>query len=227
MWIASLAILILLAIVFYFYIRNSGLPAVTRTVQLVGPIADARNPGTFKSELPLSFNEKEGLTFSYSGWVLVEDWMYRQGALKTIFVKGTADSKAQCPGVYLDATSNSMIIKVDTFGDTESIEVPNLPARKWIHLVLVVDQDSVDVYIDGILRIHHTLLKLPRQNSGSVFIAPGGGWAGQIGTLVYHRYAVSPGEIASLMATPPYEDSTKSKIPLPPYFDTTWYIGRF
>lgn len=228
MWAASLLTLLVIAGVLYYVIRTSGaVPAPARTTTIVGPIADARNPATFKGEIPISFNEKEGLTFSYSGWLLVEDWMYRQGALKAVFVKGSADSKAKCPGVYLDATSNSMLVKIDTFGDSETIEIPNLPARKWIHLAIVVDQDSVDVYIDGILRVHHSLLKLPRQNTGAVYVAPEGGWAGQIGSLVYHKYALSQGEISSLMATAPYEDSTKSKIPLPPYFDTTWYIGRF
>lgn len=227
MWIASLVILLLFAGVLYYVIRNSKTIGGARVVELVGPIADARNPGTYREEIPLSFNEKEGLTFSYSGWILVEDWMYRQGAERCLFVKGSADSKTKCPGVYLDPTSNAMLIKVDTFGDTETIEIPNLPARKWIHLAIVVDQDSVDVYIDSILRIHHSLLKLPRQNTGAVYIAPDGGWAGQIGSLKYHRYALSPGEISTLMSEPPYEDATKSKIPLPPYFDTTWYIGRF
>ena len=228
MWVASLLTLIVLAGVLYIYLRSSGtVVGSPRTVELVGAIRNAREPSSFKGEVPLSFNEKEGLTFSYSAWVLIEDWMYRQGALKTMFVKGSADSKTQCPGVHLDATSNTMLVKLDTYGDTETIEIPNLPARKWIHLAIVVDQDSVDVYIDSILRVHHSLLKLPRQTTGPVFIAPQGGWAGQIGSLIYHKYALTPGEIVSLMGTAPYEDSTKSKIPLPPYFDTTWYIGRF
>lgn len=229
MWITTWLTLILIAILLYYFIRyglkESGV--IQRSVELVGPIADARNPSTFKGEIPLSFNEKEGLVFSYSGWLLVEDWMYRQGAEKCVFVKGTADFKAQCPGVYLDATSNTMLVKLDTFGDTETIDIPNLPARKWIHFAVVVDQTSVDIYIDGILRIHHSLRKLPRQNSGSVFVAPQGGWAGQIGTLKYFRYALSAGELASQVGTAPYEDATKSKIPLPPYFDNTWYLGRF
>jgi hypothetical protein len=153
--------------------------------------------------------------------------MYRQGEPKCIFTKGTPDFKVGCPGLFLDATSNAMILKVDTFGDTESIDVPNLPARKWIHFVVVVDQTSINLYIDGVLRKYYNLKSLPRQNEASVLVAAQGGWAGQIGSLTYHRYAVQQGEVSTLMAVAPYEDSTKSKIPLPPYFDNTWYIGRF
>jgi len=228
--IATVITLTIAAIVIYVLIRyfmsNGGVGSPT-TVTLVGPIADARNPSTFKGEIPLSLNEKEGMVFSYSGWLLVEDWMYNQGSLRCVFNKGSADFKSQCPGLYLDATSNTLLVKVDTYGDTETIQVPNLPARKWIHLAVVVNQNAVTTYIDGILRVYHSLTKLPRQNTGSVFVAAKGGWAGQIGSLTYHRYALEQAEISRLMGTAPYEDTTKSTIPLPPYFDTTWYLGRF
>lgn len=227
--ITTVIILAALAVILYAVIqffRGHTVVAPT-TVTLVGPIADARNPSTFKGEIPLSTNEKEGMVFSYSGWLLVEDWMYNQGNLKCIFNKGSADFKIQCPGLYLDATSNTMLLKLDTYGDTETVQIPNLPARKWIHFAIVVNQTAVSVFVDGILRTYHSLIKLPRQNGGSLFVAAQGGWAGQIGSLTYHRYAVDQNEVSRLMAIAPYEDETKSKIPLPPYFDTTWYLGRF
>ena len=230
-WVTTAIALTLLAFVLYlviqYFVSKGAVVGIPTTVTIVGPIADARNPSTFKDSVPLSLNEKDGMAFSYSGWLLVEDWMYRQGSLRCIFNKGSADFARQCPGLYLDATSNTMILKVDTYGDTESIQIPNLPARKWIHFAIVVNQSAVSVYIDGILRVYHSLLKLPRQNSGSVFVAPQGGWAGQIGSLMYSRSALEQGDVSRLMAVAPYEDATKSTIPLPPYFDTTWYLGRF
>ena len=229
-WVTTGIVLTLAAFILYLviqYFLGNGNIGTPTTVTIVGPISDARNPSTFKESVPLSLNEKEGMVFSYSGWILIEDWMYRQGNLRCIFNKGSSDFSSQCPGLYLDATSNTMLLKIDTYGDTESIQIPNLPARKWIHFAVIVDQSAVSTYIDGILRVHHSLKKLPRQNKGSVFVAAQGGWAGQVGTLTYHRYALDQGEVSRLMAIAPYEDSTKSKIPLPPYFDTTWYLGRF
>lgn len=226
---AIVIVLTLVAFIIYLVVQylHSGPAVAPMTVSIVGPISDARTQSTLKDPVPLSMNEKEGMVFSYSGWLLIEDWMYRQGSLKPIFIKGTADSGSECPGLYLDSTSNTMILKLNTYGDTESLQIPNLPARKWIHFAVIVDQTAVNVYIDSILRIYHSLKKLPRQNSGSVFVASQGGWAGQIGSLTYHRYALDQGEVSRLMAVAPYEDTTKSKIPLPPYFDTTWYLGRF
>ena len=187
MWVTTLITLIAIAVAIYFAITRVFTPAAMgKTVNIVGPIADAKNPSTFRGEIPLSTNEKEGLTYSYSAWIMVEDWMYRQGSERNIFNKGSTDFKTQSPGVFLDSTSNSILVKIDTFGETETFDIPNLPARKWIHFAIVVDQTSVDVYIDGVLRLHHTLRKLPRQNSGPVVVAGQGGWAGQIGTLTYH-----------------------------------------
>ena len=227
-WATTLITLIFVAVVVYFFIKYSLREVViSRNVQLVGPIADAKTPTKYAGEIPLSFNEKDGAVFSYSGWILIDDWMYGQGSERCIFNKGADDQSTNCPGVYLDSTSNSMIVKIDTFGDADRVEIENLPARKWLHFALVVNQTAVDVYIDGILRKHHSLRKLPRQNNGAVQIAPNGGWSGQIGTLYYFRYALSQPEITGQVGTAPYEDTTKSKIPLPPYFDNTWYIGRF
>lgn len=229
-WITTVIVLAIAAIAIYVviqYFRSNDAIGSSMTTTIVGPIANARDPSTFKGRIPLSMNEKDGMVFSYSGWLLIEDWMYRQGSLRCIFNKGTSDFKSQCPGLYLDATSNTMLLKVDTYGDTETVQIPNLPARKWIHFVVVVNQNAVNVYIDGILRVYHSLTKLPRQNTGTVFVAGQGGWAGQIGSLTYHRYAVEQSEVSRLMGVAPYEDTTKSTIPLPPYFDTTWYLGRF
>lgn len=229
-WITSVATLITVAIVLYFIVRAAikgqvvGNPTV---VEIVGALRDGREPMTFSGEIPLSDNEKQGLVFSYACWFSVDDWFYRQGEQRCLFSKGTADLKVQCPGVCLDGTSNTLLVTLDTYDQTETIQIPNLPAQKFIHLAIVVDQISVEIYIDGILRIHHSLRQLPRQNRGGVHISQQGGWAGEIGSLTYHRYALTPAEINGLMATPPYEDPNKKKKPLPPYLDTTWYVGRF
>lgn len=230
-WTTTVATLIAVGIALYFVVRymmSGGAVGEPQQVTIVGPISDARETITFRGSIPRSLNEKEGLTFSYAAWILVDDWMYRQGeALRNIFVKGTSDSTSQCPGLYLDGTSNAMILKMDTYGDTASIQIPNLPAKKWIHVTVVTDQTKVQVYIDGILRIQQTLRNLPRQNSGPVYVATEGGWAGQIGSLEYFRRALTQNEISNLVSTPPYEDATKARVPLPPYLDDSWYLGRY
>lgn len=177
--------------------------------------------GTVKTsnpvKLPLSLNEPEGITFSYSMWLLVKDFTTGYGTRRTILTKG------DCPGIYLDATSNSLIVAVKTYGTTETILISNIPALKWMHLGVVVDQQSVDVYINGTLRQHHTLNQLPDQNDSPVDI--GGEWNGVIGNVVYYPRSLSYGEINALASAepPPFQDQVIGK---KNYFDITWYIGR-
>ena len=170
--------------------------------------------------LPQSFNQPEGLTYSYSGWILVNDFGEGYGTRRTIFKTGD-----DTPALYIDSTSNSFIVAVRTFGSTETILIPNVPALKWLHLGLVVDQQAVDVYINGILRQHHTLGQLPQQTS-TPSIQMGPGWDGVLAKLVYYSRALRPSEIKRL-AEEPVPDDLQKKPAEPQYFDLSWYIGRF
>jgi hypothetical protein len=170
--------------------------------------------------LPISFNQPEGLTYSYSGWVLVKDFGAGYGKRQTIFKAGE-----DAPALYIDSTSNSFIVAVNTFGSTETILIPSIPAMKWLHVALVVDQQSVDVYINGILRQHHTLGQLPKQNVDAA-ITMGPGWDGVLARLVYYSRALKHTEVKRLAAEPLPDDLQKEPAG-PQYFDLSWYIGRF
>ena len=167
--------------------------------------------------LPRSYNQAEGLTYSYAGWILVKDFTRGFGTKRRIF------SKNDSPGVYLDSTSNAILIAVKTFGTTETILIPNVPAMKWIHLALVVDQHSVDVYINGILRQHHTLGQLPKQDDGAIVAGPG--WDGVLAGLYYYNKSLNYREIKAL-AREPLPNDLELKPSGPQYFDISWYIGR-
>lgn len=206
----------LVALFVFFYFSRAG----TGTTDAQTLVAGTQS-GTVKTRnsvaLPLAFNEPQGLTYTYSMWMLVKDFTTGYGTRRTILTKG------DCPGIYLDATSNSLIVSVKTYGTTETILISNLPALKWIHLGVVVDQQSVDVYINGILRQHHTLNQLPDQNEDPVEI--GGDWNGLIGRVVYYPRSLSYGELNALASAEPPPDSTEV-IGKKNYFDISWYIGR-
>jgi hypothetical protein len=167
--------------------------------------------------LPLSFNEPEGLTYSYSMWLLIRDFTTGYGTRRPILVKGDS------PGIYLDSTSNSLVVAIKTYGTTETVLIPNIPAMKWIHLAVVVNQYAVDVYVNGTLRQHHTLTQLPDQTTDPVVIGPG--WNGLIGRALYYPRSLSYSEIHEMASAepPPYNETVIGKNN---YFDITWYTGR-
>jgi hypothetical protein len=172
---------------------------------------------TFPTAIPRSYNEAEGLTYSYTTWLLIKDFTKGYGERRRIF------SKEDSPGLYIDSTSNSLIVAIDTYGNTETILIPNVPAMKWIHFAMVVDQHSVDIYINGILRKHHTLGQLPQLNDNVVAI--GSNWDGVIARLTYYARSLNHVEIKNMVKEPIPNDLDRKPAP-PNYFDISWYIGR-
>jgi hypothetical protein len=189
---------------------------------LTGSISGKEVKTATADKIGRSFNQKEGATFTYTGWILVKDFTYNYGRKRLIFTKG------DCPGLYLDTTSNSLLVVVKTYADTpETILISNITSNKWIHFAIVVDQDSVDIYINGVVRQHHTLLQLPKQNNDEVRMGSdsAAGWEGVLSNLQYTPRSLSAGEVAALTANVPTDDLS-IKPSGPQYFDMTWYIGR-
>lgn len=172
---------------------------------------------SFTTMLPRSYNQPEGMTYSYSAWILVKDFTKGFGTRRRIF------SKEDSPALYLDSTSNSFLVAVDTYGTTETILIPNIPAMKWVQYAMIVDQHSVDIYINGILRKHHTLAQLPQLNDAALSI--GSQWDGVLSRLTYYPRALDFKEIKEIMKEDVPSDLQRDAAP-PTYFDISWYIGR-
>lgn len=205
------------------YVVWKSLPNIigAEDIKQVKILADSRAGDTQNTSMtvtPLSFNQPEGITYSYTAWVLIKDFAKGYGQRRRIF------SKDDAPGLYIDSTSNSLVVAIQTFGATETILIPNIPAMKWLHIGIVVDQQAVDIFINGTLRQHHTLGQLPKQTSGATVM--GGGWDGVVSKIVYYPRALKHTEIKTL-------SQEKTPDPLqrvpsgPQYFDISWYTGRF
>lgn len=210
----------------YFYIKRSAGQTVTSQKTLQGTLEDGKRAFDTKIDIPKSYNEKEGMTFSYSCWIKIDDFAYRYGEQKVIFTKGPTDLSTMCPALFLDGTTNSLLVKLDTFGGTETIPISNIPAKKWLHFALAVDQDSVDIYINGTLYLHHTLTQLPKQNTYTVQTGIGGGFDGKIGSLQYYSYFLTPETVKTIMGSPPTPSPSDVDGPAPPYFDISWWTSR-
>ncbi len=215
--LAILAVLAVVAAVVWFYF-NTAATADPKEVVIVKGSQTGDIQRTVRPTLPVSFNQAEGLTYSYTCWVLVKDFGKGYGKRRRIFTNDDS------PGMYIDSTSNSFVVSVKTFGTTETILIPNIPAMKWIHVGIVVDQQSVDVYINGTLRQHHTLSQLPKQTTPAVTTGPG--WDGVLADLVYYPRTLRHTEIKKL-SQDPVPDSLQRVPSSPQYFDISWYVGRF
>lgn len=221
----SIVIACMVVAFLYYYFAQGPTSSTTKTIQ--GSIADGRRSFNSNQTLPVSYDQSQGLTFSYTCWIKIDDFVYRYGQQKIIFTKGPSDLSSSCPALLVDANTNSLLVKIDTYGSTETIPISNIPAKKWIHVGIAVNQDAVDIYINGVLYIHHSLAQLPRQNSDTVHTGVGGGFDGKIALLEYHPSFLGPSDmLASMQTSPSPSHEDKGIGPLPPYFDISWWTKR-
>jgi hypothetical protein len=208
--------LAVVALVLFFMVQLSPTPPGD-----VVPLVPGSIPGSeeqvITAVLPRSKNQPEGAVYSLDGWVLVNDFTTGFGERRPIL------NRENSPGVFLDSTSNSLIFSVKTYGGVETILVENIPAKKWIHFAIVVDQQAVHVYINGKLRQHHTLGQLPDLSDGPVVF--GKGWDGVVGKVTFYARSLTNMEVDKLSKQEPPDDLQR-KPQAGGYFDLSWYMGR-
>lgn len=151
-------------------------------------------------------NPVVGLELSYSFWIYVNDWDYKFGEWKNILVKGnTNGNSGVSPGIWLYPNTNALHARISTSADpNEGCDVQNIPLKKWVHVCYVLNNRSVDIYINGGLQRSCTLKGIPNINQADLHVCQDGGFYGQISRLQYFARAVSPTEVKNLYVDGPY-----------------------
>jgi len=152
-------------------------------------------------------NSDEGLEFSYSVWIYIQDWT---PGWKNIFVKGdktdgAGTNSARAPGLWLYPDTNALHARINTFASpNEGCDIKNIPLQKWVHITYVLNNRTVDIYIDGKLERSCVLRGVPKLNDEPVRVCDNDGFFGKISNLVYFRYALKPDEVYKIYASGPY-----------------------
>lgn len=197
-----------------------------------------------KDSIPVlrSKNAREGIEFTYSTWIYIDDLEYKSGQKKHIFHKGSSNIKGKgsfddvntlglafpnnAPGLYLHETKNTLVVIMNTFDKVlEEVEIPNIPLNKWLHVVIRVKHRFMDVYINGTIAVRHKFASVPKQNYGDVYVSKNGGFSGNISSLRYFNYALTGVEILDLNSAGPNLKADKSMNVFPPYFSLRWYFS--
>ena len=187
-----------------------------------------------------SVDQVDGMEFTWSVWIYVDDFTYRQDAYKHVFHKGNDDINTttiptgvnqpnNAPGLYITPHTNKLMVIMNTFDTVnEEIIIPDLPLNKWVNVIIRVDdQHQLDVYINGTLTKRHMLKGVPKQNYGDVYASMNGGFSGYTSELRYFDSALGTNRINSIVDAGPNmkmsgDDMTKSK---PHYLSTRWYFA--
>jgi hypothetical protein len=245
--IAKIAFLIVVLILFVLALRL-GIAIIgwvfspSPTPHLIDGMVDAKQTLVFGQD-PQSDNftpivrSTNGLGFTWSTWIYIDDYQYLKGQYKHIFSKGNSDLDGSglvypnnAPGVYLTPNNNNLLIIMNSFEEiNEDIIIPDIPLNKWLHIVVRCNGDVVDVYINGTITQSIHLKSVPKQNYGDVYVGLNGGFSGNISNLWYYNYALGTAEILGLFKWGPNTNMAKKRQPTSntyaDYLSLRWFFG--
>lgn len=170
-----------------------------------------------------SVNASEGIEFTWSCWIYIDDLGYNEKKYRCVFYKGNNFSENQStqqsneteptiglnfpnnsPGVYLAPNKNELVVIMNTFNViNEQITIPDIPVKKWVNLIIRCQNDTIDIYINGTIVKSHKLHGVPKQNYGDVYIGADGGFSGYVSNLWYYNHALGIYEITNLVRKGP------------------------
>ena len=183
-----------------------------------------------------SVNDREGLEFTWSTWILIDDPVYREGSYRHIFHKGEGhlddsgmSSPNNAPGLYLAPHGNTLVVVMSTFDNIgEEIKVPDIPLNKWVNVCIRVRGRRISVYVNGALAEERLLDGIPKQNYGNVYVGMNGGFGGYISSLRYYDFGLGVAQIADLASAGPNTSSVDKNIDSKDYdyLALRWYAGQ-
>jgi len=245
--VAKIAFLLLVLIVFILLLRL-GIQAISyfmapsSSPKVIDGMIDAthmqiipQNPAVSHS-VPIlrSVNQEDGIEFTWGVWTFIKN-LSPENRYKHVFHKGNDKIDASlglnfpnnAPGLYIAPNTNNFVIMMNTFNKIkEEIVVEDIPLNKWICVIIRVENNNLDVYINGVIVKRHVLASVPKQNYGDVYASMNGGYNGFTSDLRYWNYALNIRDIQKVVDNGPNlemkgSDMTESE---PRYFSLRWFF---
>ena len=181
-----------------------------------------------------SVNATDGIEFTWSVWILIDDLTYNTGKYKCVFYKGNdgiqdtgLNFPNNAPGLYINPDTNAMTIMMNTFNViNQMVEIPDVPLNKWFNVIIRCENTTLDIYINGSIIKSQMLHGVPKQNYGNVYVGMNGGFSGNISNLWYYDYALGIAEIQRIVQKGPNTKLLSSSFSSknPNYLSLRWYF---
>ena len=197
----------------FFFNYTSGSP------KLIDGMVDAKQLLVFPQDpaaensatIIRSVNANDGIEFTWSVWVYIDDLTYNATKYKCVFYKGNDNVQEtglnfpnNAPGLYIAPNTNDLVVIMNTFNViNEEVVISDIPLNKWVSVIIRCENTSLDVYINGMIAKSHILHGVPKQNYGDVYVGMNGGFSGFISNLWYYNYALGVSAIQRIMQKGP------------------------
>jgi hypothetical protein len=84
-----------------------------------------------------------------------------------------------------------------------TIDVPNIPLKKWFHLAIRLENSILDVYVNGTIDQRQILSNVPKQNYYDIFVCQHGGFQGSLSDLRYFNSALNVFQLNTIVSNGP------------------------
>lgn len=158
-----------------------------------------------------SVNANDGIEFTWSVWVFINNLQTNADIYKHVFSKGNSKLEQNgliepnnAPGLYIAPNTNTLVVKMNTFEViNEEILIPDIPLNKWVNVIIRCQNTTLDVYVNGTIARSVQLMGVPKQNYGDVYVAMNGGFDGYISNLWYYNYSLGTAAIQNIVSRGP------------------------
>ena len=206
-----------------------GMVDATQTVTFTQNPDDKNSVTVYRSA-----NANDGIEFTWSVWIFIENMQYNQGLYKTVFFKGNnsilpsgLNGPNNAPGLFIAPYTNTLVILMNTYETmVQELTIPDIPLNKWVNVIMRCQNKTFDVYVNGVVTRSVELFGVPKQNYGSVYVAANGGFQGNISNLWYFDHAIGSREIQQITESGP-NLNMKGKIQSTgtDYLSLRWYFN--
>lgn len=201
-----------------------------------------------------SNNDDTGAAFTWSAWLYVNDFGFNDNKFYHVFSKGTAGvddlniSKVNnAPGLYLGKTGSPapnseinnngltlrVIMSTVKLNDGKTtVDVDNIPVRKWFHVALRLENTILDVYLNGVISGRLLLSNVPKQNYNDILIHQNGGFSGKTSDIRYFSRSLNIFQIQNIVNKGPDTSSSalsghESGLGNYGYLGFDWYSDKY
>ena len=255
--VAKFAFLILVIVGFLFllnlgislisyFLSPSGSPYIIKGVasgQMAKTFPQDPAKGNVSTIVKLSNNKLTGAEFTWSVWLYINDLGKDETKYQFIFNKGDLTFGSNnitqvnnAPGLYI-APSIGEAAKIHIIMDTSdksaqhsSIDIDKIPIRKWVNIIIRLENTIVDVYVNGVISGRLNLPLAPKQNYNDINVCHGGGFNGNLSDLRYFDHALNIIEINNIFYWGPNlsssGDGSTTNLPTGNYISSLWYSAK-
>jgi hypothetical protein len=206
-----------------------------------------------------SNNKTKGLEFTWCFWIYINDLgdgtkhehVFNKGdrtySGKSAYDGVTGIANNNSPGVYLisgsiaaptgvsgnvngQGSTIEVIMNTNETNDANNtITIPNIPIRKWVHVAIRMENTIMDVYVNGIVTTRKIFNQVPKQNYYDINFFQNGGFSGSLSNLKYYSYALNAFEINTIVYYGPNMSTSSldsANVGNYTYLSNNWYSAN-